>query len=259
MLSIRYIGKAYNALKKGGLFLIGMSMAVVLTACGNQTQTSQIEAESAKTGDEGYLLDLDKMIAQNPDVFGWLYIPGTNINYPITQNIDGDDTFYTNHDITGYNLSDKGGIYIESYNLMDMCDFNTVIHGSTTKDGDMFSELWNFADKDYFKNHDQFMIFLQDNTLTYEIWTAYRRDNNNVFSLYDFTDYEGCQKYLDDMKSDWTVNTNFREGWEEGITPDNFIVTLTTVDPEHPESQWVVVGCMISDLAGTIDRDWGEE
>ncbi|WP_022760876.1 class B sortase [Butyrivibrio sp. AD3002] len=234
----------YKLLEKGGLFLIGMSVAAVLASCGNQTET---EEEKTKKSQE--------LIDQNPDIFGWLVVPDTNIDYPIAQSLDGDDTYYKTHDITGTKESEKGGIYIESVNMNDMCDFNTVIYGSTTKDGDMFSELWNFADEDFFNSHETFMIAIADNILTYEVWTAYARDNNDVMHQYDFTEAEGCQQYLDDMKKDWTSATNIRSEWEQGATPDNFLVSLVTVDPEHPDKQWVVVGCLIDDQNGTIDRN----
>ncbi len=235
---------AYKMLKRGGFFLIGMSMAVILTSCANRSLNSE---DKKKVSEE--------LIQENPDIFGWLIVPDTNIDYPIAQNIDGDDTFYQTHDITGKKKSKKGGIYIESCNLMDMCDFNTVIHGSTNKDGDMFSELWNFADEDFFNKHEEFMIAIPGNTLTYEVWTAYSRDNNDVMLQYDFTDTADCQRYLDDMKKDWNSETNIRDGWEKGATPDNFLVSLTTVDPENPDKQWVVVGCLVGDEAGTINRD----
>lgn len=247
---------AYKMLKDGGIFLIGMTMAAVLASCGNQAESSN--SGSSGTMDEtaaDNTMDFDKLTAINPDIFAWIYVPGTGIDYPVAQNMDGDDTYYISHDCTGLKKDSSGGIYIESYNLMDMCDFNTVIYGATTKDGDMFSDLWNFADENYFKEHDTFQIILPNNVLTYEIWTAYQRDNTDVLTQYDFTDKAGCQQFLDDMKKNWNTKTNFREGWENGVDPDNFLVSLTTTDPKNPDKQWVVVGCMIGDAAGNIDRD----
>lgn len=249
--------KVYNSMHKGGLFLIGMTMAACLLACGNQSNNQDNSGESNEESLD-IATELNRYTEQNPDVFAWLYVPGTGINYPLAQNIDGDDTYYVTHDCNGITESDKGGIYIESYNMMDMCDFNTIIHGKTTKDGDMFSELWNFADENYFKEHDQFFIFLPDNTLTYEIYTAYKAPNDNLFLKYDFTDVDSCQQYLKDMKSNWTTKTNIREGWEAGVDPYNFLVSLSTVDANHPDVQWIVVGCLVGDAAGTINRELDE-
>ncbi len=247
--------KIYEKTKKTGMVVTLLGMTTGLLACGNSRDAVSEVDSSLETGaSTNMTAELGRMIEKNPDVFGWLYVPGTGINYPIAQNIDGDDTYYLTHDPGGVEESDKGGIYIESANLMDMCDFNTVIHGKTTSDGDMFSELWNFADADFFKEHDQFYIFLPDNTLTYEIWTAYDAPNENILSSYDLTEEEGCVRYLEDMKNNWNSKTNFREGWDEGVDPDNFLVTLSTVDEKYPDRQWIVVGCLVGDEAGTIDR-----
>ncbi|MBE5860865.1 MAG: class B sortase [Butyrivibrio sp.] len=245
---------AQNMRKSWG-FILGMGMSVVLMACGNQNTTNNAGESGTmnETATDG-TVDVNAIAATNPDVIGWLYVPGTNIDYPICQNIDGDDTYYESHECNGFTQNDKGGIYIEAGNMMDMCDFNTVIHGKTTSDNDMFSELWNFADEKFFEENSQFVIFTPDNMLTYEIWTAYQRDNTSLIREYDFSENDGCESFLQDMKKDWTTNTNFRSGWEQGVTADNFLVTLTTVDKDHPDKQWVVVGCMIGDAAGTIDR-----
>ncbi|WP_051209205.1 class B sortase [Butyrivibrio sp. WCD3002] len=215
----------------------------------------EVLGESAADG----VVELQDVIAQNPDVFGWIYIPGTNIDYPVAQNMDGDDSYYENHDPSGFKESSKGGIYISAANLMDMTDFNTVIHGKTTDDGDMFSQLWSFEDEKFFNEHDRFAIFIDGNVLEYEVWTAYERENTNLLEKYDFTEYDGCKQFLTEMKKDWTTATNIREGWEQGASPENFLVTLTTVNPKNPSKQLVVVGCMIGDAAGTINREMEQD
>ena len=44
-----------------------------------------------------------------------------------------------------------------------------------------------------------------------------------------------------------------RNGWEEQVQPENFLVTLSTVNPSTGK-QIVVIGCLVGDVAGTIDR-----
>ena len=50
-----------------------------------------------------------------------------------------------------------------------------------------------------------------------------------------------------------------REGWEGQVKPENFLITLTTTNAETGK-QLVVVGTLIGDVAGTIDRyvDYGD-
>ena len=51
-----------------------------------------------------------------------------------------------------------------------------------------------------------------------------------------------------------------RTGWEGAVSPENFIITLTTKDVHDPSKQLVVVGCLVGDIAGKIDRyvDYGD-
>ncbi len=45
-------------------------------------------------------VDWDKLLATNADVYAWIRVPGTNIDYPILQASTGkDDDFYLHHDI----------------------------------------------------------------------------------------------------------------------------------------------------------------
>ena len=45
-------------------------------------------------------IDFAKLQEQNPDVYAWIEIPGTNVNYPILQH-PTDDVYYLDHTIDG--------------------------------------------------------------------------------------------------------------------------------------------------------------
>ena len=233
--------------------LFVLVLAVCLSGCGgrnagNSAATSGTMGESAAD----LSVDLSPLIAQNPDIFGWLYIPESGIDDPLMQRIDGDDAWYLTHDCTGAE-SPEGALFIEAGNLLDMCDFNTIIHGYGGKGG-IFEELTRFADPDYFDSHGQCYIVIDGNALTYEIWTAYERNDTSILRSYDLTETSGCEAYLEDMR--WEQASSgalIREGWEAGVGPDTFLITLTA-DSVAPGRQFVVQGCLIADQAGTIRR-----
>lgn len=83
----------------------------------------------------------------NPDIYAWIEIPDTNVNYPIVQSAD-DDSYYLNHTIDGQE-GYPGSIYTEKVNAKDFSDFNTVIYGHDMKDGSMFKDLHKFEDADF--------------------------------------------------------------------------------------------------------------
>lgn len=212
-------------------------------------KTTGIEYESAKDT----MVDFRTLQDENPDIFAWLYIPDTDIDYPVLQSEEADD-YYESHNASG-EVSDGGALYTELANLKNMCDFNTVIHGKTSPDGKsgLFNDLYQFADPDFFNDHEKMYLYLDGNLLTYEIFAAYTRENTSLIRTYDFTYMSGCQQFLDDLYGTRKMDMNIREGWEE-VTPYHFLITLTTTKEKDIDEQFIVVAALIDDAAGTIDR-----
>lgn len=199
---------------------------------------------------EDATIDFKALQIENPDIFAWLYIPGTGIDAPILQSTEADD-YYENHN--AYGEADRNGtLYTELANLKSMCDFNTVIHGKS-RDGGLFADLYQFADPDFFMQHEDIYLYLDGNLLTYTVFAAYERENTSLIRSYDFTYGSGCEKFLTDMYGSREMGKNLREGWEE-VTPYHFLITLTTQREENAEKQFVVLAALVGDAAGTIDR-----
>ena len=253
------------------LYLFIALAIVSLTGCGKQvteqgTTTDQITKQTTGIAYESgsdYQIDFEVLQQENPDIFGWLYIPGTEIDYPLLQSEEADD-YYESHDAYG-STSDTGALYTELANLTNMCDFNTVIHGktisgeatqadtgkNTTATGSMFTDLHLFADQDFFTAHEEAYLFLPDNLLTYEIFAAYPREDTSLIRIYDFTYMAGCEQFLKDLYDTREIGKNIRADWEE-LTAYHFLITLTTQMSDG--RQYVVLGALVGDAAGKIDR-----
>lgn len=218
---------------------------------GNASEPSRIKSiadESAEDAD----IDFAALKEENPDIFAWIYIPDTAIDYPVLQS-DMSDTFYEDHNAYGEE-DDTGAVYIELANLTSMCDFNTVLHGKTgTEEAGLFADLYRFASPDFFESHEYAYIYLDGNVLTYEIFAAYERENTSLIRTYDFTYLSGCQQFLNDLYGNRDMRMNLREGWEN-VSSYNYVITLTTQKEENADSQFVVTAVLIQDAAGTINR-----
>ena len=293
-----------NAHKAFGALLLTMVLAISLAACsardrdGQQEETSpgtaaeQDNAQNAQeqastdmtgvssgwTGETGWQgetaadgqVDLAAMQALNPDIFGWIYVPGTRVDFPLCQSMD--DTRYESVNALG-EADAAGAVYIELANLPDMCDFNEVLHGAAAAEKDPFTDLAWFLEPAFFDTHREAYIYLDGNKLTYELFAAYRRENTSLLRLYNFTEEEGCRKFITDLMMNRDMSTMFRTGYED-INPNNFLITLTGhVDGKASEGneisariaqgengltaageQIVVLGVLTGDEAGTIDR-----
>ena len=73
-------------------------------------------------------IDFPSLQAQNPDVYAWIQVPGTEVDYPILQSPD-DNGYYLVHDINKSEAA-AGAIFTENYNTKTFEDPNTVIYGS---------------------------------------------------------------------------------------------------------------------------------
>lgn len=208
------------------------------------------EGLAEETAKDGHI-DFEAIQAENPDIFAWIYIPGTEIDYPILQSPKEDD-YYETHQMDG-TPGEAGALYTEMANLMNMCDFNTIIHGKDTAEDDLFRPLHQFENPDFFKEHAEMYLYLPDNVLTYTIYAAYYDESSDILRRYDYTTYAGCLQYLDDFYSMRDMSMNVREGWED-LTPGHFLVTLNGDTDEEKDRQYVVMAALVGDAAGKIDR-----
>ena len=250
--------------KRGVAAFLALSLVSCMTLWGcagkeegqletGQEETGQQETAEAPTGlaAESAVdgsVDIAVLQEENPDIFGWLYIPGTDIDDPVLQSEEADD-YYETHDAYGEE-STEGALYTELANGKDMCDFMTVVHGKCDTGG-QFSQLSQFLDRDFFEENKDAYIYLDGNLLTYRIFAAYEREDTSLIRSYDFSYLSGCQQFLDDFYRDREMGKNLREGWE-GLTPSHFLVAFTTSRGQG--KQLVVLAALVNDAAGTIRR-----
>lgn len=216
------------------------------TADGRQ-EKSGLAYETAADGH----VDFDALQKENPDIFAWLYVPGAGIDAPVLQSSVSDD-YYKTHQADGQEGT-EGALYTEMPNMMDMCDFNTIIHGKDDEDGDLFAGLHKFEDPEFFEKNEKFYIYLSDNVLTYEIFAAWYDEGSDILRRFDYTTYAGCAAYLEQIYGARDMGKNQREGWDD-LTPYHFLVTLDGSIREEEERQYVVIGVLVGDAAGKIDR-----
>lgn len=87
---------------------------------------------------------------KNPDVFGWIDIFGTTINYPMVQGKTNDD--YLNHDpLKNFSLS--GSIFLDSNAPRNLSNFTNIIYGHHMEKHKMFGDLDLYRSKSYALKH----------------------------------------------------------------------------------------------------------
>lgn len=172
----------------------------------------------------GKALDWEQLKEENKDIYAWVYIPDTNIDYPILQH-ETDDTYYLNYNLDG-SKGYPGCIYTEKINNKNFADNNTVIYGHNMRNGTMFADIHEFKDADFFEEHRYIYVFTPEKTLIYDIFAVYEFSNAHILYSFDCFTEEGYQKYLNMVFKNYKDAGNFREGVE--VSADDTIVTLST-------------------------------
>lgn len=179
----------------------------------------------------------------NADIYAWIYIPDSKIDYPIVQH-PTDNYYYLNYNLDG-TKGYPGCIYTEDYNTKDFTDPNTVIYGHNMKNGTMFAGLHNYEDIQYFDENPYVYIYTPDELLVYEIFAAYEYDDRHILYNFDFSNETIYQNYLDEISNIRTMNCNIREGVE--VTTDDKIITLSTCIATKPDNRYLVQGVLLNE------------
>lgn len=178
----------------------------------------------------------------NEDIYAWVYVPGTKVDYPILQR-SGNNDFYLDHDLNGKKAS-CGSIYTENYNKKDFNDNHTVVYGHNMKNGSMFKSLRNYDDKDFFEENKYIYVYTESDTRVYEIFGAYEYTDEHLLLNYKTDNAGGFQKYLDMVKKQPDASGHFNR--ELTVNSSDKIITLSTCISGKDGSRYLVQGKLIA-------------
>lgn len=197
---------------------------VTVTPTETPTEEAAATPTAAPTEKPEIPIDFAALQAENPEIYAWIQIPDTEVDYPIAQRT-GDNAYYLEHTIDGTEGL-PGSIYTEDKTSKEFTDFNTVIYGHKMKNGTMFGTLTQYADPEYMAAHPEILIYTPEHIFTYEVFGAVTFDNRHILNTFDFSSEAGKQEYLDTIHSVRNFNTQFRE--DLTVTTEDRILTLST-------------------------------
>ncbi len=178
----------------------------------------------------------------NADIYAWIYLPETVIDYPIVQH-PSDDTYYLNRNLDG-SSGYPGCIYSESYNKKDFSDAHTVLYGHNMKNGTMFGSLHQYEDSEFFEKQPFFYIYTEDDIFVYQIYRAYRYTSEHLLLNYTTQVEAGFEEYLNSIREYKTLIDNTDEVLLEGLTAKDQICTLSTCIKGQDEFRYLVQGVL---------------
>ena len=176
-------------------------------------------------------MDFSALRQQNPDVLGWILIPGTRVSYPVVQGTD--NSYYLDHTWRGGKNS-VGAIFMDYRNSGDLSDFNTILYGHRMNNRSMFGTLSQYKSRSYWQAHPYVYLTDDSGTHRYEIFAAGEVSvDSDVYRLGLRSD-SSRQSFLDSCLALSALNT--------GVTPHTYdkVLTLSTCTGNGHATRWVV-------------------
>lgn len=190
-------------------------------------------------------VDFAALQAMNPDIYAWVVVPGTAVNYPVLHRA-GDDAFYTNHSSDGAYYT-GGSIYSEDYNGEQFRDPMTVLYGHNLRNGTMFAQLNDLADVQVFAEHTQIHVYLPDKMLVYEIFSAAPHSNEHLLANHDFSVEEDFNTFFADLKETRAISAQFRLDAFPVFGKDR-VLALSTCYRGDNHQRFLVMGRLIAEI-----------
>lgn len=180
-------------------------------------------------------VDFDALLEINEDVVAWVYIEGTNINYPVVRGED--NRHYLSTMIDG-SYNGAGSIFMDYRNQPDLSDPHTILYGHNMKNKTMFAHILNYKDQAYYDAHPAGMLMTPEGNYQFEVVAAYVANlADPAWQLEFFSEEDALQWVRDAMgRSDFTTTAEPKLG-------DRFL-TLSTCSYEYNDARFVLVGIL---------------
>lgn len=199
-------------------------------------ETEDVAVEEIEEVLEENPIDFEALWEVNEDVYAWITIPGTDIDYPILQH-PTDNAYYLNHNLDG-SYGYPACIYTEDFNTTDFTDNNTVIYGHNMGNGTMFAGLHAFESKDFFDENREVIIYMPDQILHYTIFAAHIYDDRHLMYSFDFSNDDVYASFIQDIFDIRDMSANIDTDME--VSAEDNIITLATCVSGMPNNRYLV-------------------
>ena len=237
--------KLKTVIKKIFSVLFVVLFVLVVSSCNKSDKKTDLSSISSITKDETSSqksnVDFDKLQKINPDIYAWISVPNTNIDYPVAQH-SSDDNFYLHHNIHG-KYEYAGTIFTEKkYNDKSFYGPNTILYGHNMTKGYMFENLHKFQDKEFFNQNEEFFIYTPSEKYTYKIVSAFQFNNYHLMYLYDFYNTDSFSSFMSMILNPEYKLKNIREN--VSLSLEDRFVTLSTCLGSGNKYRYLVVGVL---------------
>ena len=253
------ISNESNNKKKNGVRVVILLIAIVLIAVGtamtvkyfyerinaekDASKLTQITTTQEATVENP--IDFASLKETNDEIYAWINVPGTKVDYPVLQSTVSDD-FYLKHSATDKKYSASGAVYTQSLNTTSFNDRVTVIYGHNGYGDTFFTTLHNFEDAQTFDENEYFYIYTPNSKLTYQIVSAFKYDDRHILNSFNFQSNNIFEEFIAMIQNPTSTNKNVRENLDKEITINDRLVVLSTCITGQKSSRYLVCGVLVN-------------
>ena len=134
-----------------------------------EMKADEKEIAEPKVIEKSFGISWKELRSVNPEIRGWITVPGANISYPIVQGKD--DEFYLTHSVEG-TKSPFGSIFLGCGHNGDFSDTHSLVYGHNMEGHMMFANLNCYERREFFEECPEFIITTPERQLVYEIFSV---------------------------------------------------------------------------------------
>jgi sortase B len=181
--------------------------------------------------------DFETLKEINQDIYAWINLPDTQVDYPVLQ-ADTDDK-YLEVNLDGSN-GYPGCIYSNLCNSKDFSDYITVLYGHNMKSGEMFGSLHNFDDAEFFNAFDTYTVETEDTLYIYSVYAAVNYNDKLIPAYYDVKTEAGRNEFIASLDN---CRGNSLTHFNDNITigDKDKLLVLSVCIGGQPERRYLIV------------------
>lgn len=180
--------EAFGGNEQGNAF-----QAMLAPLGGTDAQTGLAAAQAVM---QRWLAEIghDDLKQTNGDYQLWLYGAGTPLDYPVVQ--CDSNSYYLNR-LFNRKKNPAGTLFIDSRNLPDFADPNTLIYGHHMRDSSMFHCLTDYDAPGFYEAHPWMVAVFADRICLIEVLAGYVTDAEDHCYTIALSDADEMRKFVD--------------------------------------------------------------
>lgn len=186
-------------------------------------------------------INFDALWEVNKQILCWIYIPGTDIDYPILREKEVGSYYWLEHNVRGTPV--MSGCIVTDVYANDSAHFTVL--GHNMKNASMFGTLRTYRSFEFYQNQPYVYLYYPDRVERWEVWSAFSTNCDDM--IYD-TPYnyntEAFSSLVSHIQNSKMYNTNINN-----TDPSKQVLTLSTCeDTDGTKRGRFVVNCLCCEV-----------